>query len=82
MNGNGQEWGAWLQDVVKSGLTARWDAETLEKFGVARQTPAQPVGTGAASQLVPQEGAPMVSPLVLLGGAAARALGLFFVLRD
>lgn len=84
-NGNGQsseDWGAWLRRAVDKGLTAKWDAEYLRPFTVASQVPAQPVGTGAAGQIIVNGQAPMLSPLVLLGGAAALALGLYFVLRD
>jgi hypothetical protein len=71
----------WLQDTVSQGLQARWDAEYLEKFNVARQTPAQPVGAGGAAAQLPVKAAPMVSPVVLIGGVALLAAGLYFVMR-
>lgn len=81
-NGNGTTWQGWLQDVVKTGLTARWDAEYLERFGVARQVPAQAIGAGGAGAIVPTQGAPMFSPMMLLGGAVALSAALYFLLRD
>lgn len=77
-----EDWQSWLQGVVKDGLTAKWDAEYLQRFGVARQTPLQPVGTGNGVVAQAPMPAPRVSPLILLGGVAALGAALYFVMRD
>jgi hypothetical protein len=84
MNGNGvsqESWQDWALRVAERGLAAKWDAEYLTKFSPDSQQPVA-TGTGRAGVIVPQRPAPMLSPVVLLGGGLAVAAALYFLLRD
>ena len=86
MNGNGNGtskvgWIEWIQGVAEQGLAAKWDAEYMERFGVARQTPAVPVGEGAAGAVVPLA-APPLSPMFVIGGGLALIAAFYFLLKD
>jgi len=83
MNGNGngitqESWQDWVLRVAERGLASKWDAEYLAKF----QPQVQAIGVGGAGAIVPQQPAPMFSPVVLLGGGLAVAAALYFLLRD
>lgn len=86
MNETAQSWAEWVQDVAKTGLTRKWDAEYLERFTTAIHAAAP--GSAAAAASAPQQplaiqAAGGVAPLLVVGGVLLiGGLGLYLVLRD
>lgn len=81
----GQNWGAFFQDLTKQALSAKWDAEYLQAYRASPDVygikgvngPTVPAGTQSM-----RVGGVALSPVLLLAGAVGVGLLILVIVKD